>query len=516
MKKGPNNDFEGLDDLSSLSELGDSIEFMPMDLEDSAENLLVQETSLEEPLPNKLDSEQFEELCTEISQGKYDRYRRWITGSYKASFIELPDELGCPVEHIARALQGTDVRKLNMVANSMGPEKALILAKGLLETTICDLKIQDNDIGAAGAVELLHILKNQLHTLNVGINQLGAQGAIKCVQALDTGTIRCLKLWDCNIDDNSLEVIGKLLPHTTLKAISLSSNPITQKGLIAFIKALAGSKITRVDFSGMELDVDGVLTIAEDLQKTNIREISLHSSAMGSEAAVQFIRALKGSSVRVKLQNCNIDAQAAATIMLELQSSSSLMEVDLRTNDFTEIDVIKLLPTQSPFAQQVKLRNKEEHYPDMNALAETVSSSTVLNLCGYDDEDQEDLDEVLKTNQKRFILPAYYMVAATTLPKEEVRKHCFLTEDDIAKENGQLRNGGGIVMSLHKDLCRYVMGYLPLMTRNYHGDQVPRLLNTFKEKHPNGVQVENEEQGVTQAGATKRKKLNNKKVQLLM
>jgi len=147
-----------------------------------------------------------------------------------------------------RSLPHSQLHTLNLGSNDIGNEGALVVAEALRSmphSQLQTLNLHNNSIGNEGAMALAEALRfaQKLQTLDLHFNNIGAAGA--CAVA---DTLRSLPLlttldlgWNILKDEGACAVAQALpsLPHSQLTTLNLTNNFIYEEGAVSLAKGLS-------------------------------------------------------------------------------------------------------------------------------------------------------------------------------------------------------------------------------------------------------------------------------------
>ncbi|MGI4852096.1 MAG: hypothetical protein ACRYGR_09170 [Janthinobacterium lividum] len=171
---------------------------------------------------------------------------------------------------------------------------------------------------AYGLGKSLHGTKIQKVTINDG--QIDSDGAVAFIESLQGSQVSVVDLSYNSIGDDRADDLGRAFHGTQVNTIKLFSCDIRVDGAINFLKALRGSLVQAVDLSynpigiNEQLDPQQILeaknnpkhillkgskarTLGHALCKNQIHTIELNRCGMGASGIINFLKALKKSSL---------------------------------------------------------------------------------------------------------------------------------------------------------------------------------------------------------------------------
>lgn len=218
--------------------------------------------------------EQLSQFIEEINQGNYLNFRNAIALNKITELTllgcldKLPDTF---YSHLGIALQGTNVTKVDLRANNIGPAGAANFAHNLQGTNVTHVCLGENNIGSEGAANLAHNLKGtNVSTVFLGDNHIDPEGAAN---------------------------FARNLQGTNVTTVDLYGNHIGSEGAANFARNLQGTKVTSVDLSHNNIGPVGAAVFAHNLQGTNVKRVNLSYNKIDSKGAANFVRNLISTRV---------------------------------------------------------------------------------------------------------------------------------------------------------------------------------------------------------------------------
>ena len=193
---------------------------------------------------------------------------------------------------------------LNLGYNNIGADGARVIVEALARNrTLTELDLRFNNIGDAGAGALVEALAGNttLTTLILWGNHIGDEGASALAAALDGNTtLTTLYLGDNNIGDDGARAIAKTLAgNTTLTELYLWRNYIGDAGVSALAAALAGNTtITHLNLWNNNIGDEGVRALADALaENTTITHLELMGNDIDAAAMAPINELLKRNRI---------------------------------------------------------------------------------------------------------------------------------------------------------------------------------------------------------------------------
>ncbi|MHB9148165.1 MAG: GTPase, partial [Candidatus Amoebophilus sp.] len=154
-------------------------------------------------------------------------------------------------------------------------------------------------ISYRGAAELARNLQGtNVKNLDLNTNRIGARGAIEVARNLQGTNVQEIDLWGNQIGDQGAAEFARNLQGTNVKKIRLANNLIGARGAIEVARNLQGTNVQEVDLACNELGDQGIAEFACNLQDTSVRKIILNSNKISNQGLIQFARNLQGTPVR--------------------------------------------------------------------------------------------------------------------------------------------------------------------------------------------------------------------------
>jgi hypothetical protein len=211
-------------------------------------------------------------------------------------------------------LKETNVHTLNLGFNEIGNQGALEMAKYLKGTNVHTLNLVYNQIGAQGAAEMAKYLKGtNVHTLNLSINRMG--GAAELAKNLKGTNVHTLDLSVNQIGPQGAAEMGKYLKDTNVHTLYLNKNQMGAQGAAELAEYLKGTNVHKLHLGNNRIGDQGASEMAKYLKGTNVQELNLDYNEIGDQGAVEMAKYLKGSNVHtLYLRGNNIDIETKKSL----------------------------------------------------------------------------------------------------------------------------------------------------------------------------------------------------------
>jgi hypothetical protein len=231
-------------------------------------------------------------------------------------------------------IQGTNIHTINLGRNQIGTLGAAELVKNLQGTSVHTIHLGYNGIGASGAAELAKNLKGtSVHTIDLRENQIGDSGAAELVKNLQGTSVYTIHLDYNQIGDSGAAELAKNLKGTSVHTIYLGSNEIGASGAAWFAKNLQGTSVHTIDLGANEIGALGAAELAKNLQGTSIHTINLEVNEIGASGAAELAKNLQGTSVHtIRLTYNKIGDSGAAELAKNLKGTN-VHTVNLARNE---------------------------------------------------------------------------------------------------------------------------------------------------------------------------------------
>ncbi|CAJ1454110.1 unnamed protein product [Effrenium voratum] len=223
------------------------------------------------------------------------------------------------------------------------------------------LDLSGNGLGSEGVQALVPVLEMRerdggvLERLCLDENGLGPQGAMVLAKGLKKNSVlRGLSLSRNRLMDDGLEALAQALPGACgrrLRRLVLSSNELTGLAGQCLAESLTGkacAHLERLDLANNPLEAEGVRFLSELLQKglPNLKELDLEYTYAGSDGAGHLADAIMAGIPlrRLELCGCRVGAEGAGKLAAALRHPQGcrLTRLGLRGNAIEDEGVTKI------------------------------------------------------------------------------------------------------------------------------------------------------------------------------
>ncbi|XP_062393464.1 LOW QUALITY PROTEIN: NACHT, LRR and PYD domains-containing protein 12-like [Sardina pilchardus] len=175
---------------------------------------------------------------------------------------------------------------------------------------------------------------------------------------------RKARLVGCDLKEDSCKILASALKsNSLLKELDLSSNPLRDSGVRLLSVGLkhTNCKLKTLRLAGCDLQKDSCAVLASVLQSENslLKELDLSSNPL-EDSGVRFLSVgLEHTNCKLeamRLANCNITHNSCEIVASVLQSTNSLIKLDLGLNDLGDSGVDLLSKGSSPLCNLQTLR----------------------------------------------------------------------------------------------------------------------------------------------------------------
>ncbi|XP_062865388.1 NACHT, LRR and PYD domains-containing protein 3-like [Trichomycterus rosablanca] len=247
----------------------------------------------------------------------------------------------CEVLSSVLSLNSSSLKHLNLSNNRLKDSGVKLLSAGL-ENPHCKL-------------EILDLNSSSLKHLDLGYNKLKDSG----VKLLSAGLenphckLEILELWDCNLTEESCEVLSSVLSlnSSSLKHLNLSNNKLKDSGVKLLSAGLENPhcKLEILELAGCNLTEESceVLSSVLSLNSSSLKHLNLSNNELKDSGVKLLSAGLENPHCKLEileLWSCSITNEGFTALALALKSnpSSRLRELQLNGNDPRESEV-KLL-----------------------------------------------------------------------------------------------------------------------------------------------------------------------------
>jgi hypothetical protein len=127
-----------------------------------------------------------------------------------------------------------------------------------------------------------YLKRTNIHTLDLGENQIGAAGASELAKALLATRVHTLDLTYSEIGDAGAQELAKALPATQVHTLDLYGNQIGDAGAQELAKALPRAQVHTVDLRYNEIGDAGATELAKALPATQVHTLDLRDNRIGN------------------------------------------------------------------------------------------------------------------------------------------------------------------------------------------------------------------------------------------
>ncbi len=281
-------------------------------------------------------------------------------------------------KQLGEALKGTQVKKINLMSNS-------ITYDGM------------RDFGEA----LKH---TQITHVNLSINIDGGSGALMFIRELENTQVTHVYLANNNINDVAAKFMGEALKNTGVTFIDLSYNNLGSQGIIDFGQSLKSTKITKIDLTRNNINSDNMTAFAKTLRETHVMSINLSSNPqISSQAAKDFCLSLRETNVtEVNFEWCEFNNQTILEICEILKGTkiqSIIFDKTLPQNIMSELNAMYVFNRSLKGMALASLAQAPEQAVLLKSLPSIMFQSHYLS-----DYDRENITHVV--NDTTLAIPA--------------------------------------------------------------------------------------------------------------
>ena len=245
----------------------------------------------------------------------------------------------------------TTLTQLVLRSNNIGAAGAASLAEAMkVNTTLTRLDLEHNNIGAAGAASLAEAMKvnTTLTQLFLWENNIGAAGAASLAEAMKVNTtLTQLDLRHNNIGDAGAASLAEAMKvNTTLTQLRLVENNIGDAGAASLAEAMkVNTTLTQLVLWQNNIGDAGAASLAEAMKvNTTLTQLVLWENNIGDAGAASLAEAMKVNTTLTQLvlwQN-NIGDAGAASLAEAMKVNTTLTQLDLRENNIGDAGAASL------------------------------------------------------------------------------------------------------------------------------------------------------------------------------
>ena len=282
-----------------------------------------------------------------------------------------------------------------------------------VNTTLTQLLLYDNNIGAADATSLAEAMKvnTTLTQLDLSYNGIGAAGAASLAEVIKVNkTLTQLTLQDSNIGAAGAAFLAEAMEvNTTLTQLNLTFDRISPAGTASLAEAVkVNTTLTQLDLTSINIDVAGAASLAEALKvNTSLTELILRYNDVAAVGSSSLAEAIKINTTLTQLDlfdNALGDAGAASFAEV-LKVNRTLTQLDLGANQFGAAGAALLAKAMKDNTTLTHLRLSADRIGDAGAasLAEAMKvNSTLTQLwvdqCNIGAAGSASISEAMKVN----------------------------------------------------------------------------------------------------------------------
>ena len=300
---------------------------------------------------------------------------------------------------LAEAMKvNTTLTQLDLLYNDIGAAGAASLAEAMkVNTTLTQLDLLYSDIGDAGAASLAEAMKvnTTLTQLTLRGNKIGAAGAASLAEAMKVNTtLTQLALGDNNIGDAGAASLAEAVKvNTTLTQLALGGNKIGAAGAASLAEAMkVNTTLTQLALRGNKIGAAGAASLAEAMKvNTTLTQLNLPRNNIGAAGATSLAEAMKVNTTltQLDLSNSNIGDAGATSLAEAMKVNTTLRQLDLWRNNIGAAGATSLAEAMkvNTTLTQLDLQDNNIGAAGAASLAEAIKVNTTLtqlNLLGND------------------------------------------------------------------------------------------------------------------------------------
>ena len=210
-----------------------------------------------------------------------------------------------------------------------------------VNTTLTQLRLWNNNIGAAGAASLAEAMKvsTTLTQLSLSNNKIGDAGAASLAEAMKVNTtLTELDLGNNKIGDAGATSLAEAMKvNTTLTQLYLERNNIGYAGAASLAEAMkVNTTLTQLRLWDNKIGDAGAASLAETMKvNTTLTQLDLKRNNIGYAGAASLAEAMKVNTTLTELNlwNNNIGDAGAASLAETMKVNTTLTQLDLARNN---------------------------------------------------------------------------------------------------------------------------------------------------------------------------------------
>ena len=345
---------------------------------------------------------------------------------------------------------------LMFMGNAWDNDAVRILAGYMKRSeSLSSLKLNDSDIGDAGATALAEVLRTSttLNSLGLWNNPgIGNPSVTSLCEALKVNTtLSSLNLSETGISDAGVLSLVEVLKTNTssLTSLSLSDIKISHHSVKSIAEVLrVNTTLKELEFEGNKVGVGGAKLIAESLKaNTTLKLLSLSRNSIKAPCGRLFSDALKVNQTleSLTLEENALGAHGAQLLSEGLRVNTSLRHLDLSGNSMGYKGAESIAETTRIYASLTSLRLSRNSIGDLGAnkiseaLKDNVSLEYLdLSINAIGAARAESIAEVLKSNATLTSLELGYNVIGDNGAQslcEALKTNATLTTLDVSYNN---------------------------------------------------------------------------------
>lgn len=175
--------------------------------------------------------------------------------------------------------------RLNLLACNINDENAQKLASGTGLTRLDTLILDSNPISDIGAEAILRSPLFAQTAISLNLTKLGP----RTIRTLaETGRFKsgCLRLWNCGISDDAIEVLAALPESTDLENLTIGYSSITDQGVICLANSPYLKNLRYLNLSFNRIGLTGANSILDRDSFPRLEELALSDNPLGNSGAI--------------------------------------------------------------------------------------------------------------------------------------------------------------------------------------------------------------------------------------
>lgn len=236
--------------------------------------------------------------------------------------------------------QGSTLQTMDLSFNPLTRRAVEAIGAALTKGGLIELRLGHTGLDDIKIKTLAPYLQRAkaLDILDLSGNAISNQGVTFLLSALRNTTVKQLLLADNRLTDNSLTIMQRYIPDTSLLSYDLSSNHFSSLAFQRFVASLNNTTIERLAASDNNFNDDiipGFIALFSN-DNTLLKQLDLANNRLTSQGIAPLFSAASNTSlVEIYLANNHIDADIADTLSAFVRQSS-VKVLDLRNNYLDE------------------------------------------------------------------------------------------------------------------------------------------------------------------------------------